>query len=343
MTWSQQSNQFQRVYIYFKVNNEEDTMKTPILSVVIPTYNRLAYLKQTLDVLLPQVTDEVEVIISDNCSPDATWEYLEMLEGKVQRFRQETNVGADKNIVSCLSRGQGKYVWLLCDDDLPCSNAIESLLKAIREFDHPPILILKSQWYDFKHTPYDSAPVHTEWHSFGRDQYLEHISYFFAVCSGIVVCRDRVDNDFIQKWIGTFHTPAAIVLSTVGKSNQAVVSDRPLMICRGGGSGGYDALTVFSKNMLDLFKACAGMGYSRRVMERVYDEELRDHMPCLIRNWPITMRGLSNLIISSYRFKSFYTAVIPVLLKVIFMKIYFILRLYPINQLRKLKKKRKIL
>ena len=53
-----------------------------ILSICIPTYNRAALLKKTLDSIVNQKrfidTDDVEIIISDNCSQDNT-EKLSML------------------------------------------------------------------------------------------------------------------------------------------------------------------------------------------------------------------------------------------------------------------------
>jgi abequosyltransferase len=46
----------------------------PLLTIAIPTYNRAGYLKELLSILADQLKDEprVELIISDNASPDET-------------------------------------------------------------------------------------------------------------------------------------------------------------------------------------------------------------------------------------------------------------------------------
>ena len=44
----------------------------PLLTIAIPTYNGGNTIQNLLDLLLPQCSDEIEVIISDNCSTDGT-------------------------------------------------------------------------------------------------------------------------------------------------------------------------------------------------------------------------------------------------------------------------------
>lgn len=91
-----------------------------ILSLCIPTYNRDTYLEKCLLSIVKQVGNnlEVEVIISDNLSNDST---RELSEGFVQKFSNvkyfvnETNIGADKNIIRVLQLGSGKYLKLLND------------------------------------------------------------------------------------------------------------------------------------------------------------------------------------------------------------------------------------
>ena len=48
-------------------------MQTPLLSICIPTYNRAEYLEKSLDSLVNQENfSQIEVVISDNASTDAT-------------------------------------------------------------------------------------------------------------------------------------------------------------------------------------------------------------------------------------------------------------------------------
>jgi acetyltransferase-like isoleucine patch superfamily enzyme len=290
-------------------------MGQPLLSVTIPTYNRVRFLKQTLDVLLPQLRDGVEVMVLDNCSPDGTWEYLETLEGKVVCVKHERNIGGDNNIMACFARSTGQYVWLLCDDDLPCRNTVSCLLEAIEKFGHPPFLFLSSEWQDIDLSHYSNASVETGWTSFDRNGFLRRVGQWFTVASSIVVRRDCLEFEFASRWVPVGLEPAAITLSTVGRYNQGIVSDKPLVICRGGNSGRYDWLTTFTKKTRDLFRAVREMGFDEQVLRSVYDQCLRGVVAYGARStapWP---RGVLNLLRSSYSFGALYTVVLPALLE----------------------------
>ena len=47
-------------------------MTSPLLSICIATHNRADYIGETLDSIIPQLTDEVEIVVVDGASTDAT-------------------------------------------------------------------------------------------------------------------------------------------------------------------------------------------------------------------------------------------------------------------------------
>lgn len=90
-----------------------------ILSIIIPTYNR----SNILDISLNNITNEsrfddnVEIIISDNCSSDNTREIVEKYKKKYSNifyYRNSSNI-KDANYLKALSYGKGKYLKLLND------------------------------------------------------------------------------------------------------------------------------------------------------------------------------------------------------------------------------------
>lgn len=91
-----------------------------ILSICIPTYNRASYLDKCLRSIVSQVGNntEVEVLISDNVSEDNTRAVSEAYTREfknVKYFRNEINIGGDRNFLRVLSLGKGKYLKLLND------------------------------------------------------------------------------------------------------------------------------------------------------------------------------------------------------------------------------------
>ena len=287
--------------------------KKPLLTIVIPTYNRYRCLKETLQTLLPQITEEVEVIVSNNCSTDETKSFLDTLHDQIQPFHGEVNIGSDRNFFACLSRGSGEYIWTLCDDDLPCSNAVESILGAIHLFSNAPAFYLRVIGGDKTLSNYDASPVKTEWTSFDANGFLTEINAMFTFASSIIVKRSALNLPFISRQIDTSLVPASIIISTVGGHNQAVVSNLPLLFARGDNNGGYDALSVFSKNVIEFFGRCDPSWFSQRSINKAYNDNLALPILIVIKSWPINAKGLATVLRYSYRHSNLYTVVLPAL------------------------------
>ena len=114
----------------------------PLLTIAVPTYRRPANLRVLLDALSPQLASlpQVELLISDNCSPDETPDVVREFQGAGLRYtyhRHEQNIGPDANFLSCYEKASGKYVWIFGDDDVLFPGALERLVKLIaaREYD----------------------------------------------------------------------------------------------------------------------------------------------------------------------------------------------------------------
>lgn len=98
-----------------------------VLSILIPTYNRSKYLEKNIHLLTGfiakgQLTSEVEIVISNNCSPDNTDELVESLINKnpsfsIRYFKQSENIGLENNALFVLKQAKGEYVMYLGDDD----------------------------------------------------------------------------------------------------------------------------------------------------------------------------------------------------------------------------------
>ena len=106
----------------------------PTVSVVIPTYNRAAFLKCALESALSQTYEDFEVIVVDDGSTDRTWTVVESYGTQVRYHRcavRQGSAGA-RNIGIELARG--KYVAFLDSDDLwlprKLDLQLDSLMKA---------------------------------------------------------------------------------------------------------------------------------------------------------------------------------------------------------------------
>jgi len=89
----------------------------PLVSVIIPTFNRAHFLKQAIESALSQTYPSVEIIVVDDGSSDQTPQVVEPYLDRVQYIRQENSgIAAARN--RGLQAAHGTYINFLDDDDL---------------------------------------------------------------------------------------------------------------------------------------------------------------------------------------------------------------------------------
>ena len=111
-------------------------MTTPKLAICIATLNRGAFIGQTLESIITQATNDVEIVVVDGASTDNTPEVVASFRQKFPRLNyvrlaQKGGVDADYNRTVELARGE--YCWLMSDDDLLKPGAIAAVLQAIEK------------------------------------------------------------------------------------------------------------------------------------------------------------------------------------------------------------------
>ncbi|MFA6957679.1 MAG: glycosyltransferase [Thermoanaerobaculia bacterium] len=102
----------------------------PLVSVIIPTWNRCTYLAETIDSVLAQDHPAVEVIVVNDGSTDATAESLARYEGKITAIHQP-NSGQGAAVNRGFAAARGEYLTLVSDDDPLLSGALSQLVDAL--------------------------------------------------------------------------------------------------------------------------------------------------------------------------------------------------------------------
>ena len=99
--------------------------KYPLVSVLIPTYNRKELLKRAINSVLNQTYKNIEIYVTDNASTDGTFEVMQELLKNDKRIiynKREENTGPLYNGSEAYNHLKGKYAIVLCDDDYFLSN-----------------------------------------------------------------------------------------------------------------------------------------------------------------------------------------------------------------------------
>ncbi len=106
----------------------------PLVSIGIPTYNRAERnLRKVIKRALGQTYQNLEVIVSDNCSSDNTPDLVGAIkDSRLRYFRQETNIGPNNNFNFCLSQAKGDYFLLFHDDDMIDEDFVEACITSLK-------------------------------------------------------------------------------------------------------------------------------------------------------------------------------------------------------------------
>ncbi len=116
------------------------------LSIVIPVYNVEKYINKCLDSIIPQLTDEVEVVLVDDGSSDDSGNICEFYSNQFENvylYRKENGGLSDARNYG-FSLAKGEYVWYIDSDDYiseECVCDIINLLNAVK----PDVFIICSK------------------------------------------------------------------------------------------------------------------------------------------------------------------------------------------------------
>lgn len=107
----------------------------PLVSIGVPTYERVATLERAIASALAQTHSQLEVIVSDDASRDGTEAFCRAVAARDPRFRyirHEQHIGPTANFNALFGAWRGDYVLLLADDDWFDSDYVERCLALLR-------------------------------------------------------------------------------------------------------------------------------------------------------------------------------------------------------------------
>lgn len=108
------------------------TVADPSVSIVVPAYNHAPFLSHALDSLLAQDYPNLEVIVLDDGSTDATPQVLESYSGRL-RWQRQSNVGQAATLNRGWNMARGEILGYLSADDVLDVSAVSTLVAVLEE------------------------------------------------------------------------------------------------------------------------------------------------------------------------------------------------------------------
>ncbi len=122
-----------------------------ILTVCIPTFNRIDFIKKQMSFFQSQIKknekiiEKVAFIVADNASTDNTAKFLSQYRKNNNFFEyiiNPSNLGLVGNIGALLNSSTTEYVWFVSDDDELKDGVVEEIIKIINQKNRPEFIFL---------------------------------------------------------------------------------------------------------------------------------------------------------------------------------------------------------
>lgn len=226
-------------------------MSKPLLSIVIPTFNRVDELRRLVSGLVAQIhnnADLVELVVLDNASTDSTPIIREIMENFAgcSYIRNDKNIGMDGNLLKSYEIATGDYLWLIGDDDFLAVDCLEKILVLIKKF-RPGIIFLEPTW--FRGMPPELVLKSKHYHSMTSAQLIKVAGAHITFISSIICRVVDLDIKTLRENSGSFLPQLGWILPILREGEQHICVSRGMLYATAGNSGGYALFKVFGANL----------------------------------------------------------------------------------------------
>ncbi len=251
-----------------------------LLTLCIPTYNRAALLKLSLQAILAQIgtaeAAQVEVLILDNASPDDTPSVaakmqVEYSHVQMHYVRHPQNIGPDANYAAGVRNARGRFVYLLSDDDVLLPGAVKTLVEVIGA--HPSLAAVALNVREFWNSPDEQSPgvfaISEDRLLATREEALVFLASHIGFLSCLAVRRENIcRNDYADK-LETNFVHIYFFLDALARGGGLYATAQPYLAQRSGNSGGFDVFKVVVTNFYDAMQYARQIGYAPAAVQKV--------------------------------------------------------------------------
>lgn len=122
-------------------------LKNPLISVIIPTYNRVDLVGRAIDSVIQQSYKNLEILVIDDASTDNTKSFIKTIgDSRIRYICHQTNGGGAKARNTGIAAATGDYVAFLDSDDVWLPDKIEWQIAAIENHSQPEKAVSYTQF-----------------------------------------------------------------------------------------------------------------------------------------------------------------------------------------------------
>lgn len=260
---------------------------TPLLTIAIPTWKRAGYLRMNLAQLKAEVAnryDLVEILVSDNCSPDETPSVVAeavALGMKMRYIRNDTNIGSDRNIAQCFNEALGRYVLILGDDDLLVDGALDKLLGRISANTYG-VVFIRPYGYD-RNFRADKPWCRSRDSEFSDPgEFLVQIGALAGLISSNVINREILNGIDTDNYCGSSLVQTYLIYEAALRGKNNFIMNDYMVAYKRNNWGEYPFVEVFVGKFWDVVDHFRGRGLGESSIEKLKRNMLVSYYPFYI-------------------------------------------------------------
>ena len=218
------------------------------LSICIPTKNFGEYIGQTLDSIIDQIDDSVEILIYDGGSIDNTQEIISGYQNRyngIKYIRKENAGGVDLDLAEAIKLASGRYCWPVSADDVIVPGAIKEILKEIESGYETYVINRIDCTIDLTPKRYRywlDKTIDTAVYDFSKENEIKYyfknsnsLGAVFSYISSIIFLKSFWNRVGIDKsFTGSYYLLAYTLLKSFKNGGYHKYIKKHLILCRGG-------------------------------------------------------------------------------------------------------------
>ena len=259
----------------------------PLLSILIPTYNRASATARALQSIVsqfdPDIASKVEILVSDNASSDETDLALAPFISRIKYFRQPVNIGAERNFAVLIDNSSAKYKWIFGSDDLLLRGALAPIVSVLERYPSLGLLHLKSIG-SLAPSLHESAVIGSLRIDCSSARIVEDVSYLISFITANIFNSDFLPNEYsTSDGMGSFLMQIYPYLHAVQAAPFSAILDGRIICAQAlNYSGGYQQLQVFGPNLWKIFEYFISIGFPSKSFSSVGSRMCVEYYPSYI-------------------------------------------------------------
>lgn len=200
----------------------------PLISVIMPAFNAEKTIKESIDSVLKQTYNKLELIIIDDYSNDSTPEivqHISKLDSRIILLQNSKNLGVSETRNYGVSKASGDWIAFLDSDDLWAPEKLEKQVTVLLDEPSTDLIFTGSAFINYKGN-YSMYQLRVP----SQILYRTLLKQNLISCSSVLV-RKVLLEEFKMKNDG-MHEDYAVWLQILRAGNRAYGLDEPLLIYR---------------------------------------------------------------------------------------------------------------